>query len=248
MTFAHLFAVASISLAASQAALAVAQTPDWIVRCNLALGSANAPESGKYLFMTAGKVSDPAQARLDYSASASARSAVYPTDAKDLLNPFSSPSLSVGYYGAVGPSAPNAEKTAVGHVRFGSIGKDFKTIPGSPASIKLVIDGVAFGPFEPDPSSLGSGMYNVWLDTAGTDGDGKPPLLSDAEFTKLAKAIDSMKTADIVLVQDGVDIVRTSISTPQLTTWRDGLGAWGTKTKPGVGTATSCRAGGETVN
>lgn len=248
MTLARLFAVASISLAASQAAPAIAQAADWTVRCNLALGSDKAPESGKYLFLTNGKVSDPALARLDYSATVSARAAVYPTAAKDLLNPFSSPSLGIGYYGLVGASAPYAVKAVVGHVSFGSIGKDFKTIPGSPASIKLVIDGVSFGPFEPNPSSLGSGMYNVWLDTAGTDGDGKPPILNDTEFAKIAKAVEAMKTAEIILVQDGVDVVKTSISTPQLSTWRDGLAAWATKTKPGVGAATSCRAGGETVN
>lgn len=232
-------------LVAITIAPAHAQGDDWLTRCNMPLGSSSAPESGKYLFMTRGKVSDPALARFDYSTSVSARAATYPTEAKDLLNPYSSPSISVGYYGAVGPGAAPVVKPEIGHVTFGSIGKDFKAIPGAPVSLKLVVDGVAFGPFPINPSSLSSGQYSVWLDTAETDGDSKPPILSPADFENLAKAIGAMKTADIVLVREGADIVRTSIPSPNFAAWRDGLAAWATRTRPGVGTATNCPAGGE---
>ncbi len=248
MTRLQLLAACSVVLAAIHMTPAHAQSTDWLTRCSLPLGSQNAPESGKYLFMTAGKASGPALARLDYSASASARAAVYPSAAKDLLNTYSSPSLNIGYYGSVGSAAPHAVKPTVGHVSFGVIGKDFKRISGSPVRVKLVIDGTAFGPFEPSESSLSSGMYNVWLDTAETDGDSKPPQLSAADFAKLAKAVDAMKAVETVLVQDGADIVRIAIPVPNLVTWRDGLAAWASKTKPGVGAATFCAAGGEIMN
>lgn len=249
MKLARQFILATIALGAGLIAPAAsAQPPGQLTRCRLELASASVPESGKYLFVTQGKVSDPAYALFDYTASTSARAAVYPTDARDLLNPYSSPSLSIGYFGAVGTVAPHAVKPAVGYVSFGSMGKDFKPIPGSPVRIKLIVDGAAFGPYETKPSSLSTGQYSVWLDTADSDGDGKPPILDPADFARLAKVVGAMKSAEIVLVQDGVDIVRTSIPFPQFATWRDGLAAWASKTKPGVGAATSCPGGGEISN
>lgn len=245
MKLTQLFAACLVAISSAPS---YAQGDDWLTRCNMPLASSSAPESGKYLFMTRGKVSDPALARFDYSTSASARAAAYPTEAKDLLNPYSSPSISIGYYSAVGPGAAPVVKPEIGHVSFGSMGKDFKAIPGAPVSLKLVVDGVAFGPFPINPSSLSSGQYSVWLDTAETDGDSKPPILSPAEFAKLAKAVDAMKTADIVLVREGADIVRTSIPSPNFAAWRDGLATWAIKTKPGVGAATSCPGGGDVAN
>ena len=235
-------------LAALAIAPAHAQGNDWLTRCNMPLGNSGAPESGKYLFLTAGKVIEPALARFDYSAAASARAAVYPTDAKDLLNPYSSPSLAIGYYWNFGSGGATSARPEVGHVSFGSMGKDFKAIPGAPVSLKLVIDGATFGPYEINPASLSSGQYSVWLDTANTDGDSKPPILTPADFAKLAKSVDAMKSAEIVLVREGADIVRTTIPSPNFVNWRDALPAWATKTQPGVGAATSCRAGGDIVN
>lgn len=225
---------------------ALAQPQDWLTRCILQLGSSSAPESGKYLFMTDGKTSDPALARFDYSASASARAATYPTAAKDLLNPYSSPSLSIGYYWSLGSAAPHAVKPTVGHVSFGVIGRDFKAIAGAPVRLSLIIDGTTFGPYDPKPAS--SGMHNLWLDTADTDSDGNPPLLKPAEFASLAKAVETMKSAEIAVLQDGVETVRVAIPSPNFAAWRDALPAWASKTKPGVGTATYCPAGGEVVN
>ena len=210
------------------------------------LGSSGSPESGKYMLMTAGKTSDPAQARMDYAASVSARAAVYPTAVKDVLNPYSSPSLNIGYYGQVGAAPPHVVKPTIGHVSFGVIGKDFKAIPGSPVQVKLIVDGATFGPYDPPPSS--SGMYNVWLDTADTDGDGKAPLLSATDFARLANAANAMTKAEVAVMQDGSEIARIAIPTPNFVAWRDGLAAWASKTKPGVGEAANCPAGGDVVN
>ena len=115
-----------------------------------------------------------------------------------------------------------------------------------PITLKLIIDGTVFGPYQPRPVS--SGMYSVWLDTADTDGDSKPPLLSPADFAKLATAVTGMKTVEVSLVRDGADLVKAAIPLPQLNTWRDGLAAWAAKTSPGVGAATFCSAGGNVVN
>jgi hypothetical protein len=215
---------------------------DWLARCRLPLADDSKPESGKYLFLTRGKVAGAnARAQLDYSTGVSARAAAYPTEARDLLNPYSNLSLSVTY---VTPGDGKG-RPALGAVSIGAIGKDFNAIPGAPITLKVIIDGETFGPYEPKPVS--SGMYSVWLDTAETDGDGKPPRLSPAEFGKLAKAVDAMKTAEFVLVREGIDIVRGAIPAPQLSAWRDGLPAWAAKINPGVGAATYC-PGGEILN
>lgn len=246
MTVFRWLAACSVAFATISGSPALAQQQDWLTRCILELGSSSAPESGKYLMMTAGKASDPALARFDYKASVSARAATYPTAAKDLLNPYSSPSLSIGYYGTVGSAAPYGVKPTVGHVSFGVIGKDFKAISGAPVRLTLIIDGTTFGPYDPKPAS--SGMHNLWLDTANTDGDGNPPLLTPNEFARLAKAVDTMKAAEIAVIQDGAETVRISIPPPNFVAWRDALPAWASKTKPGVGAATYCPAGGEVAN
>lgn len=237
MKLTRLLILSLAALALLQAPAAFAQT-DWVARCRLQLAEDSRPESGKYLFQTRGKVAGAeARAELDYSSGFSARAAVYPTDAKDLLNPYSTLSLSIGYF----MPGDGKGKPAVGAISFRAIGKDFNAIPGAPISMKLVIDGVTFGPFEPKPVS--SGMYSVWLDTADTDGDGKAPTLSPADFAKLAKAVDTMKTLDLALVREGADIVRATIPTPKVSAWRDGLSAWAARINPGVGVATSCAGG-----
>lgn len=243
MRLSRIFVLASTALVVTQALPALAQTPDWVARCRLVLIDDAKPESGKYFFQTRGKVDGAvARAELDYKTSISARAAIYPTDARDLLNPYSNLSLSIGY---VAPGHGKS-KPAVGHVSMGAIGKDFSAIPGAPITMKLVIDDVAFGPFQPAPVS--SGMYSVWLDTADTDGDSKPPALSPADFDKLTKAVENMKSAELILVRDKTDLVRATIPSPQLAAWRDGLAAWAAKTNPGVGAATLCSGGGDVLN
>ncbi len=220
----------------------------WLTRCNMEMGDARGPESAHYLFQTEGKVAGAkARAEMDYSASGSRTATIYPTAAKDLMNPYGSASLSVGYYGLVGAKAPYAVIPKVGHVSIGAIAKDFQPLPGH-VTVKLVIDGVAFGPYEPKPSSVSGGQYSVWLDTADTDGDSAPPLLKPAQFATLAKAVDSMKAAEMVLVQDGTEIVRMPVTSPSLGAWRDGLAKWAATTAPGVGATTICSAGGNSVN
>jgi hypothetical protein len=247
----RLFALPGFSLAAAlalhQAPAAFAQQADWVPRCRQVLADDGKSESGKYLFLSRGKVAGAeARAQLDYTTSVSARAAVYPTDAKDLLNPYSNVSLSIGYF------APGDGKTkpAIGAISLRAIGLDFKPIPGAPVTMKLIADGATFGPFETNPSSLGSGMYSVWLDTAETDGDSKPPTLSPADFARLARAVDTMKSPEVVLVREGADIVRATLPLPNYVQWRDGLQTWTARTSPGVGagTGTSCSGGGEVLN
>ncbi|HEV7694340.1 MAG TPA: hypothetical protein VGO52_26125 [Hyphomonadaceae bacterium] len=199
-----------------------AAEPNWLARCNRQLNAGNNdPETGNYIYFTRGKdAGAAARSEFDYKASNSARNSIYPTEAKDLLNPFGSPSISMGYY-ATGDAAPT-----IGHISFGSSAKDFKPIPGTPIQIKLVLDGKTFGPYAPKESGNTDGMYSVWFDTADTDGDSKPPLLKPKEFAALAKAVDAMTASEVVLVQNGVDIVRTPITPTKRVMGRDGLAPW----------------------
>lgn len=234
-----------VVLALSQAAPAIAQQADWITRCRQVLAEDSKPESGRYMFMSLGKTAGAdTRAELNYTTSISARAVVYPTDAKDLLNPYSNVSLSVTHVAA----RDGKGKPAVGAVSIRAIGLNFKPIPGGPIAMKLVVDGTTFGPFEINPASLSSGMYSVWLDTADTDGDGKPPILNPDAFGKLAKAVDAMKSPEVVIVREGVDIVRATLPLPNYAPWRDGLQAWTAKTSPGVGAGTSCHGGGEVLH
>jgi hypothetical protein len=235
-------------LGVASATPASAQATDWTTRCIREFGANNAPETGKYLLQTVGKTADAkGQVRFDYSLSGYGTAAVYPTDQKDLLNPYGRPSLSIGYYGPVESKPPYAAKPAVGHVSLGLIGKDFTPIPGAPSKLKLVIDGATFGPFEPKEASVKSnGQYSVWLDTAETDGDRLPPVLDAKSFGALAKAVGAMKAAELVVVRDGVDIVRVPLPAPaEFPKWRDELAAWASKTRPG-GEAIAC--GDQVVN
>lgn len=241
-------AAAALALTLSQAMPAAAQPVSWLTRCNHELASASLPESGKYLYETGGKVAQPARGVFDYNASISARASTYPTAAQDVLNPYSSPNIGLSYYTTVGDVVPYAAQPTIGRISFAYQAKDFKPIPGGPISLKLVIDGVTFGPFQPDASSANSGRYGMWLDTAATDGDSKPPVLTPAAFAKIAKAVDAMKTVQLILVQDKTDIASTAIPFPNLAAWRDSFAGWAAKTKPGVGAATSCSAGGSISN
>ena len=237
---------AGLALLAGVLPATAALSPDaagWNSRCRRPLGSDNAPEHGAYVLQTQGKTNGArARALFDYNVSASARLAVYPTAEKDFLNPYSGARMSLGYQGAVADSPPHGMTPAIGHVSLGIIARDFKPIPGA-VKIRLEIDGVAFGPWEPNPSSVGGGQYSVWLDTAETDGDGKPPQLDPRAFAALARALDGMSSAQFVLVRDGVDIARLPLSPSQRSTWRSGLAPWTSKTRPGVGAATNCQSG-----
>lgn len=240
----------SVILVAAQAApVAIAQdSPAWLTRCTRDIGGNNDLETARYIFQTAGKAEGAqGRAEMDYAAKGFATQTIYPTAAKELMNPYSGASLGVGYFGAVDPKPPYAIAPRVGHVSLGAIGKDFKPIPGA-VKMKLVVDGKAFGPYEPKESSLDFGQYSVWLDTADTDGDSKPPLLNTAEFTTLAKAIDAMKTAEVVLEKDGVDIARMPVSLNQFTPWRNALPKWASETRPKPTAAAICLGSDKTVN
>lgn len=217
---------------------ALAQPTAWLARCSLELADSAKPESGRYLFQTRGEgAGAESRAEMDYTTSVSSRAALYPTDAKDLLNPYGNVSLTLGY---VTPGDGKG-KVSIGQVSFRAIGRDFNAIPGAAISMKLVIDGAVFGPY--DTGTISTGTYSVWLDTAETDGDSKPPRLSPAEFAKLAKAIDAMKAVDVVFVREGKDIIKATLPFPQLTAWRDGLTAWAARTNPPAGGNPSCGSG-----
>ena len=221
MKLSRLFGLSLTAVDVLQAAPALAQTPGTGSGAlpRLVLADDGKPESGKYFFQTRGQAAGAtARAELNYSTGISARAAAYPTEAKDLLNPYSSLTLSIGHF----TPGDGKSKPTVGAVSFGAIGKDFSAIPGAPITLKLVVDGVSFGPYEPAPVS--SGMYSVWLDTADTDGDGKPPRLDPAEFAKLAKAIRRHEGGGPrPCAPDGADLVRATIPSPNFVAWRDGL-------------------------
>jgi len=250
MRFVHL-SILSVPVFVSAMALTPAAAADpaaWLTRCNMEIGDAGDPESARYLFETQGTADGAmGRAEMDYSADGPRNSTTYPTAAKDLMNPYGGASLHVGYYGLVGAAAPYAVTPKIGHVGFGAIAKDFRPLPGH-VTVKLVVDGTIFGPYEPKPSSASDGQYSVWLDTAETDGDRQPPLLKPAQFAALAKAVDAMKAGEVVIVQDGIDVARLPVSPKSLAAWRDGLPKWASATRPGVGAATVCSAGGNSVN
>jgi hypothetical protein len=222
-------ALTVIALALTTALPAFAEPQNWLTRCNRALNNGNNdPETGSYTFATRGQIAPDATSRanFDYTATGSPTAAVYPTAAKDLMNPYSGGSVSLGYF------VPNdgKAKPTVGQVSMSAIARNFKPIPGAPVKMKLVIDGVAFGPYEPRASANTDGMYSVWLDTADMDGDSKPPLLEPADFAKLANAVDTMTAAEIILVQDGTSIVQLPVPSKQRLAWRDGLAPWAAET------------------
>lgn len=218
-------ALCAAALALTMAAPAFAQQPDWLARCNRQLNQfSNDVETGRYVFYTRGQDAKAGMRVVyDYSTKSFATATVYPTEAKDLMNPYGGGSISINYFM---PIDGKTTVPAVGQISMGAIGRDFKPIPGAPAQVKLVLDGVAFGPYKPKESANTDGMYSVWLDTADTDGDGKPPTLAAADFAKLAKAADAATSIEVVLVQDGVDIVRMPIPMTKRVEWRDGLAAW----------------------
>lgn len=216
----------------------VAQEASWAARCRHELNKGNNdPETGVYIYYTRGKETGAAmRAVLDFTAKGSGAAAVYPTAAKDLMNPYGGASVGVGYFMAGdGKSAPT-----VGQVSMRAIAKDFKPIPGASSQMKLVIDGKPFGPYAPKESANSDGMYSVWLDTADTDGDSKPPSLKPQEFAVLAKAVGSMKSVEVVFVQDGVDIVRMPVPLDKHGAWRDGLAPWTAAHAPTDGVTVKC--------
>jgi hypothetical protein len=241
----------SLMLAGALAAPVVSgqTSPAWLTRCSREIGANNDLETAKYIFQTAGKAEGAqGRAELDYTAKGFATQTIYPTTAKDLMNPYSGASLGVGHHGVVDGKAPHASTPKLGRVSLGAIGKDFKPIPGGGVKMKLVVDGKSFGPYEPKASSLDFGQYSVWLDTAESDGDGKPPILSPAEFASLAKAIDAMKAAEIVLERDGADIVRMPVTVTKFAAMRDGLPVWAAATRPTVKEFASCLTDDKPVN
>lgn len=225
---------------------AVAQQPDWLARCNKQLNSfSNDVETGSYVFFTRGQDAKAGmRVSYDYSSKGSGPSAIYPTAAKDLMNPYGGGSITIGYFM---PVDGKAKSPTIGQISFRAIGKDFKPIPGAPAEMKLVLDGKAFGPYKPKESAHSDGMYSVWLDTADTDGDGKPPTLKPADFTKLAKAVDAASTFEVVMVQNGADIVRLPVPVTKRIGWRDNLAVWATFTSPNAGDS-YVRCGDNRVN
>jgi hypothetical protein len=226
---------------------AFADEPAWLTRCNRELNKGNNdPETGNYIFQTRGKDAGAAsRANFDYNAKGSANAAVYPTAAKDLMNPYGGASVSIGYFiDGEGKGAPT-----VGQISMRASARDYKPIPGGPVEMKLVIDGKAFGPYPYKPSADSDGMYSVWLDTAEADGDSKPPILKPADFAALAKAADAMKTAEVVFAQGGADIVKMPVNITKRVEWRDGLAPWAKETKPRMSaTGTDCASGDKIVN
>lgn len=246
----HQFVLSSLALVSALAAPVASadDPPGWLTRCNRELGGSNDAETARYIFQTLGKT-EGAQSRMemDYTITGFPAATIYPTAAKDLMNPYSGASLGVGYYGMIDTKEPNAVALKVGHVSLGAIARDFKPIPGL-VRMNLVIDGKTFGPYDPKASSLGGGQYSVWLDTADTDGDSQRPVLSSTEFLALSKAIDTMKTVEVVLVKDGAEIARMPVSPKLITQWRDAVPKWASDTNSLVKVITSCVGSDRVVN
>jgi len=245
----HLALLSLVCSLVQESPAAIAEPPQsWLTRCARDIGRSNDAETATYMFQSMGKAEGaPARAEMDYTAKGSGGQIVYLTDAKDLMNPYGGASLSIGYYGAVGAKAPFPVEPKVGHVSLSAIAKDFKPIAGT-VRLKLVIDGKVFGPYEPKSSSLDNGQYSVWLDTADTDGDSKPPILKPAQFAALAKAVDAIKAADVIIARDGIDIVRMPTPLQKFAELRAALPKWASETGPKVSAVAMCLAGDRSVN
>ena len=75
-----------------------------------------------------------------------------------------------------------------------------------------------------------------------------PLVLKPAEFAALARAIDAMKLVEVVLVKEGIDIVRMPVSLKQFTPWRDALPKWGSETRQQVNAGSICLGSDKKVN
>lgn len=227
---------------------ASAEDATWLSRCSRSIGGNNAPEQVTYGFSTLGKA-DKAQGRasLTYTATNHASTTVYPTAAKDLMSQYSGATLSVGYQGLVDSAAPHASKPKIGTVSIITSGRNGKPLAGH-VTLKLVVDGKAFGPYEPQASSVESGLYSVWLDTAQTDGDSAPPVLSAKKFAELAKAVDAMKAARVIVLQDRVEVAYMDLPLASFKTMRDGLPEWAAGTRARVTDRTWCLADDRDIN
>lgn len=246
MNWLRAFPVAALALGCALPAFA--DEPSWLTRCNRELNKGNNDaETGRYVYQTVGKdAGAKARAYLDFGASGSPAGVTYPTDAKNLMNPYGSgATVNISYF----IDGEGKGKPAVGQIRMGAIARDFKPIPGGPVEMRLVLDGKAFGPYPYKPSADADGMYSVWLDTADTDGDGKPPILKAAEFAALATAIDASKTVEVVFAQNKTDIVKMPVNITKRIEWRDGLAPWAAETaKRAKGAVTGCAGGDKIVN
>jgi hypothetical protein len=162
------------------------------------------------------------------------------------MNPYGGASVSIGYFiDGEGKGAPT-----VGQISMRASARDYKPIPGGPVEMKLVIDDKVFGPLPLQPSADSDGMYSVWLDTAETDGDSKPPILKPADFASLAMAGRCIqgppKSSSLRAArghrEDAVNITKR-------VEWRDGLAPWAKETKPRMSaTGTDCAGGDKIVN
>lgn len=222
------------SLTVVSAVPTVAEDAKWITRCSKEIGANNDPEKATMIFRTLGmEKGAQSQAAIDYSATSRGLATVYPTAAKDFMSQYSGATLGVGYVGLIDQDPPHAIKTEVGHVSIIASSREFKQLAGK-ITMKLVIDGKTFGPYEPKTTSISNGQYHVWLDTAQTDGDSAPPVLSPRKFAEIAKAVDKMKSAKVAIVQDGVEVAQMDIPLNSFGDFRGRLPQWASGTRWGM--------------
>lgn len=240
--------VAGIGAGTAVPAASADEVP-WLARCSRELADQRDAENARYGFKTRGKEEGaPARAEMSFNATGYPTQTVYLTDFKEFMSRYSGASLGIAWYGDVANTPPHGMNATIGRVSVNTTSRDFKPIPGKVA-IKLLIDGKVFGPYEPKASSVSGGMYTVWLDTADTDGDSSPPVLKPKQFAELTKAVDRMKTAEVVIVQDGKDIARQPVPLTKYAAWRDGLPQWAAETRARFkGAMTVCRYDENMVN
>ena len=222
------------------AATMAADGTEWKKRCMRELGRSNDPETGKYFFSTPGMAEGAlGRAQMDYSVTGSRTAAIYPTAEKDFMSQWNGATFNIGYYADFATKAPHDATLRVGQVSALVSAKNGIALQG-PITIKLVIDGKTFGPYEPNATSLSSGLYSVWFDTAETDGDSKPPRLKPAQFAKLAKAAEAMKTAEMVLMRDKTDVVRLPVAISKRDGWVNEFKPWASSARGFVKKSGGC--------
>lgn len=192
----------------------------WKGRCSQDLGMSNDAETGSYYFETPGMVAgDKGRASMDYTVRGRAAQTVYPTEAKDLMNKYGGASFSIAYLAQYPAKAPFTPTIKVGRISVSASTANRKPLAGD-VKVRLLIDGISFGPYAPKGGVPADGYYSLWFDTAENDGDNAPPVLKPAQFAKIAQAAEAMKNADMLLEQDGKVVVRMPVATYYASQWR----------------------------
>ena len=226
-------------LALGVVAPSFAQGPGWLTRCNRQLGGSNDPETGNYLFETRGKAPADANARaiLDYTASGSANAAVYPTAAKNLMNPYAAPrsASAISRPRTASPLPPSAKSAFAPSARL-QAHPGLARFDEARGRWRILRPLCAQGPI----------LRHVFrLARHGRRRRRRQAAFAQpAGFASSRSAVDAMKSAEVVLVQDGAEIAENACPAGVAIDMARRPASWARQTAKGVATPPSVRGCG----